>query len=439
MKGEARFTTLVASIFAACTWASILSPTHAVAEPMKVLEAYEIDGNIKAIDELVANGHPQADQLRAAQTSLSSDLRTAGRSSARGGELSPRIVNGVPTAAFPTTGALLRGSDPSSAAAHCSGTLIGCNVFLTAAHCVEKDPTADGYLVYLQHGGIFPLSAVSYPKDLYDFPDADVAVLWLQQPVDGISPSPINDRFRVRSDTDGSIVGFGRSGGFEYDYGVKQVGRVTTRGCEGALSDDNLICWRYGGVIGAAGEDSNTCQGDSGGSFFVDLDASLGPQPMVAGVTSGGKNVTCLATDHSYDASVYQFRTWITGAVGDGLHAGNCGQLPQVGTLGVIIQAFDGKLDSAETQKRIEFGVPSGASVLRVAMNAADDGSGGNDFNLYVKFGVPPSEVDYDCAQAGSGQFGFCEIDNPGHGEWHILVTRKKGAGKYQVVATVFG
>lgn len=53
----------------------------------------------------------------------------------------PRIVNGLETADFPATGALLYSSfgSMSSAPPVCTGTLIGCQTFLTAAHCIGPE------------------------------------------------------------------------------------------------------------------------------------------------------------------------------------------------------------------------------------------------------------------------------------------------------------
>ena len=57
----------------------------------------------------------------------------------------PRIVNGVVTSDFPSTGALLRNrgdpATPLNASAWCSDILIGCETFLTAAYCVFNDPS----------------------------------------------------------------------------------------------------------------------------------------------------------------------------------------------------------------------------------------------------------------------------------------------------------
>lgn len=59
----------------------------------------------------------------------------------------PRIVNGLTTHAYAAVGALLRGDltaptehlpiTADTATPYCSGTLIGCRTFLTAAHCLD--------------------------------------------------------------------------------------------------------------------------------------------------------------------------------------------------------------------------------------------------------------------------------------------------------------
>ncbi|TMB46659.1 MAG: S1 family peptidase, partial [Deltaproteobacteria bacterium] len=74
------------------------------------------------------------------------------------------IVNGRLTSGFPAAGALLLG-DEATAVTWCSGVLIGCDTFLTAAHCVcdtngadcqgARAPSPFGRLVYLQHAGFF--------------------------------------------------------------------------------------------------------------------------------------------------------------------------------------------------------------------------------------------------------------------------------------------
>ena len=82
-----------------------------------------------------------------------------------GGEPS-RIVNGITTHAYPTTGALLVGTNPGNAQLQCSGTLIGCKTFLSAGHCVAGDSNPAHYFVYLQNAGVFSVTAVA-PHDDY--------------------------------------------------------------------------------------------------------------------------------------------------------------------------------------------------------------------------------------------------------------------------------
>jgi len=131
----------------------------------------------------------------------------------------PSIASGTLTSAFPSTGALLSG-DPETAKSWCSGVLIGCQTFLTAAHCVcEKNgsacqgagaPRPAGRLVYLQHAGFFRIASIRVHPG-FDFPIADVAVVRLSVPVTGIAPSRMTST-PPPPVVPGVIVGFGRAG-----------------------------------------------------------------------------------------------------------------------------------------------------------------------------------------------------------------------------------
>ena len=158
---------------------------------------------------------------------------------------SPRIVNGVLESQWPTAGALLSGTNLATAFPICSGTLIGRETFLTAAHCVcsgdgqsctNRPPNPGSYSVFLPHAGLFSVSSISLRTD-YDFPVADVAVLKLAAPVSGISPTPINTIQSPPFSTSGTIVGFGTSGGASDDSGLKRSGDVVTASCTGGVSN----------------------------------------------------------------------------------------------------------------------------------------------------------------------------------------------------------
>jgi Trypsin/Bacterial pre-peptidase C-terminal domain len=343
----------------------------------------------------------------------------------------PRIVNGTYTSLYPSTGALLLGSDPSIAETWCSGTMIGCGTFLTAAHCVcdrsgpqcqSLDPASR--LVFLQHAGFFPIASIAVPAD-YAYPVSDVAVLKLAVPLTGVRPSPIAQSPPTPG-TMGTVVGFGRAGGTSQDYGLKRVASVTTAACTDDISDLSSVCWQFLGTGG------NTCNGDSGGPLFTDA----GGGPGVAGVTSGGTSDDCLADDHSYNANVAAYSGWIATQTGADLASTACGSGPQVGDPGADVASVVDTL-SAGTPSRVHaFSVLSGTAELRVAMNAVDDGS---DFDLYVKLGSTPTTSDYDCAASGPNQFGFCRFVSPAPGKWYAMVQRYAGQGTYQVTATTFG
>ncbi len=364
---------------------------------------------------------------------------------ARGGApdpAAPAIVNGLLTSDFPTTGALLLGSDPGTAEAWCSGTLIGCETFLTAAHCVCETngagcqsgpgaPNPADWLVFLQHAGFFAVESIAVRSD-FAFPVGDVALLRLAAPVDGIAPTPIAASAAPPFGTPGTIAGFGRAGGSSYDYGLKRFGDVTTASCTGSISNTTSVCWDFASPVGAPGADSNTCNADSGGPLFVDLGAG----EVVAGVTSGGSSSSCLALDHSYDANVFFYAAWIQSQAGADLGGASCGPLARVGEPGARVHGFSGSVSAPSPEGRHPIALPAGATLLRVGMNASEEGN--NDFDLYVKAGSPPTTSSFDCAATAANQWGFCELASPAAGTWHLLVRRFKGSGTYQATATVF-
>lgn len=343
-------------------------------------------------------------------------------------EIAPRIVNGVYTSLYPSTGALLDSGNFAIASLICSGTLIGCQTFLTAGHCVEGNLDPASYSVFLQHAGFFRVSSIAL-HPTFNFPVGDVAVLRLTTPVTGVAPTPINAASRPAFGTSGTIVGFGRSGG-GFDYGLKRAGAVTTASCTG-VSNTTSVCWHFSDPLGPPGSNSNTCNGDSGGPLFV----ATGGGPVVAGVTSGGDSPDCQPTDNSYDANVAFYASYIQAQGGADLANTACGGIPQAGNPGTTILAATGEVRATAPEGRHSFTVPVGTGLVRVSMNAVDDGS---DFDLYVRAGSPPTTATYDCRQFGANQYAFCEFAAPAPGTWHVLVDRFAGGGIYQVTVTEF-
>ncbi len=344
----------------------------------------------------------------------------------------PQIVNGVLDTLHPSTGALLDSGNFDLASLLCSGTLIGCQTFLTAGHCVQGNLNPAAYSVFLQHAGFFQVASIALNPD-FNFPVGDVAVLRLSTPVDGIAPTPIDTTGVPAFGTPGTIVGFGRTGGpGNADYGLKRAGGVTMAACTPDISSTTSVCWNFLNPLGPPGSNSDTCNGDSGGPLLVDF----GSGPTVAGVTSGGSSNNCLPTDSSYDANVFFYSAWIAAQGGADLGNTTCGSLPQVGSPGATVLAATGSLNVGTFEGRHTFQVPAGTTELRVSMNAIDDGP--SDFDLYVKLGSPPTTADFDCRREGSNQYALCDFATPAAGTWYVLVNRFAGAGPYQVTATAF-
>jgi hypothetical protein len=353
--------------------------------------------------------------------------------------VSARIVNGVLTDAHPTAGVLLAPADPAAAGLVCSGTLIGCQNFLTAAHCVcEGDgpecPTAEldpsGYLVFLQHAGFFSVERVTVHPD-YDFPDSDIAVLRLAEPVTGITPTPL-PHVTPSTGTVGTLVGFGRAGGSADDFGLKRRTEIETAACPSDLSAPFQLCWDFLDPIGPPGEDGNTCNGDSGGPLFADL----GLGKVVVGVTSGGTTPDCLPPDESWDTNVHYFADYVRAQAGVDLENESCGGLSQVGEGATTVSGFSGALSPGSEQAVHVFQVPAGAAEVRVTLNASEEP--GADFDLFVRSPETAAKAGFDCSAAGPNQWGACIFTEPAEGEWQLVVQRATGAGEYQATATTF-
>jgi hypothetical protein len=349
------------------------------------------------------------------------------------------IVNGLATSAFPSVGLLL-----NPPAGTCTGTLIGCSDFLTAAHCIcgvglsgeecrartdLADPSRQR--VFFQHAGFFDVAAVEVHPGYRFGTTSDLAVLRLAAPVSGIRPSPLHRAGRPPAGTPGVIAGFGSVPELALPSGLKRTGRVTLETCTlPGLDAGRHLCWRFAAPLGAPGEDSSTCNGDSGGPLFV----HQGERLALAGVTSGG--FYCSPPDHPFDAAIDADLDWITAVAGP-LGDGACGsRVAPVGEGGTAVQASTGEL-AGGAELRYDLEVPPGAPELRVAVNAP--AALGHGLELRLRHGSPPTAAAADCRAGGRGTFAHCRVADPAPGTWHVLVAPSHPGGTVvQTTATVF-
>jgi len=355
--------------------------------------------------------------------------------------LTPRIVNGVITADFPSVGLLMNEAET----AFCTGTLIGCSTFITAAHCVCPPDTFD-YVdclvegvadpsqlkVFFQHGGFRSVSKVAVNPDYRFSIGSDVALLTLSEPVSGIAPSPLDTTGRIGVGMRATITGFGTAGGMTR-AGIKRTGTVMTQPCSFAPDSDN-ICWSF-----APGQSANTCHGDSGGPLFIDADAGI----TLAGVTSGfakPQNVEdCAVGVLSFESTVFAARGFIQAKAGSDIDNRSCGPLPEVGSDAVSVFEVSDTLGKSKSEARYTITVPPDTAELRVELNGELGlGQTSIDFDLYVKQGREPTTTDNDCADTRRFVLGDCRITNPTPGTWNVLVKRANGSGMFQLTATTF-
>ncbi|MCC7253051.1 trypsin-like serine protease [Hyphomicrobium sp.] len=344
-----------------------------------------------------------------------------------------RIVNGIPSSAHPAVVAVLKGATRETAKAWCTGTLVGCDKVLTAAHCVANDPSPSSYQIFFQELGFFAVKSVEWPKEDYKFPYFDLAMLTLEKPVEGIAPIPINWSTRPLDNSVATIVGFGRTGGARHDYGIKREGSVRTAACAGPYAKIPLLCWKFDADVISTASAQNTCNADSGGGVFMRDDDGDRVVEKVFGVVSGGIDAECMKKDMSFNVDVSRFKSWIEKAGEGRLSPAMCGaplwtrrvDQPKRATI---------TIGPGQDETTFEIDVPEQAKDMRVSINAEDNGAGSNAFTLALDNGEAGGAAE-DCL--GSPQFASCAVSRPRSGPWRIRIKRQKGQGQLQVTAII--
>lgn len=397
--------------------------------------------------------------------------------------ITPQVVNGLSELGEPTTAALIQG-DPATGYVVCSAVLVGCDAAITTAHCFNYNAEQKTTLFLPQAGFLAIESATRHPAyvaalAVYDWDVLrveDIAFIKLAEPVTGVTPSTLVGAGTPTPGTAGRVVGFGRDpvtelNSFHQNAGIKRSGSMELAACADTLAGQDLLCWDpswdWPTPPPETGTDVSNCDVDSGGPLFVDESGTR----VVAGITKGavfdgqGQPDLCMPPVQPYDTNVYRHHDWLVGAGGMFETTGavapwvkSCSALPQLaedelapwpgtcdstawnGSDGARTCGFTGELDAAGTsQASHSFDVPSGTTLLRVALNGISHDTGDVDTDFYVRAGAPATTSQFDCKDDGSSTLGFCEFQSPSPGTWYVLVDQPLDQGEYQVTVTYFG
>lgn len=72
-------------------------------------------------------------------------------------------------------------------------------------------------------------------------------------------------------------------------------------------------------------------------------------------------------------------------------------------------------------------------------MNAQDRGRNEDAFGIFAApVVIGAAGATSGCSVQGDLQFKSCAVQNPVPGDWDITVTKRRGSGLFQVVATIF-
>jgi secreted trypsin-like serine protease len=225
-----------------------------------------------------------------------------GRQMAPDGE---RIIGGVPTSDFPDCVAV--GSNTGWC---CSGTLVAPNVVVTAGHCHAECASrvligddvageAEAQVIAVAHAELHP----NYSRGKHD-----LCTLILAKDAEGVHPRGIAKPDALDGATSVRIAGFGNTSVYG-GYGRRMMVDVPLAGNDPRFGADPAKEF----VAGSPFLDRDSCNGDSGGPAYVQVDGGW----QLAGATSRATDSRFrLCGDGGIYTRVRVYNDWITAVPG---------------------------------------------------------------------------------------------------------------------------
>ena len=316
----------------------------------------------------------------------------------------------------------------------CSGSLISCDLVLTAAHCLKyRNAPGNRFWIYLQHAGILKMSNTKIElfcdsqacEGLHDLV-FDLGILRLDSPAWDIRLNEPSKRSYMESRKKANFVGFGVRTARISNYNLKRQTSIHLSRCNTSVSNDHSFCSNL------SDSSSAPCHKDSGGPLYTV--SGSGSYSLLGIATKTGRG--CRDGQAVYnDATSPPIHLWLKERIYESKQ--RC--IKSARYPSEIMSEPRGWLDEASQYQELDIKVTHGLNELLVTMNHAPGARSDemyNDFDLKLVGPEADSASLLPYCDNTWKLLSVCRVPSPSEGTWKARVTRKHGEGHFQLVAT---